>query len=173
MLFNKIFKKNTEIKKHICTQIFTPITGTIIDLKYVPDPVFADKIVGDGIAIKPTGNIIVAPVDGIIGKIFDTNHAFSIITKNNIELFVHFGIDTINLQGKGFKRIFNFTTNNNTVIKGDNIIEVDLEYLKKHAKSILTPVIISNIEDIKQIVKVKKNKTNVIAGMDIILQAYK
>ena len=57
--------------------------------------VFAEKIVGDGIAIKPSGNKMVAPVDGTIGKIFETNHAFSIESDNGIELFVHFGIDTV------------------------------------------------------------------------------
>ncbi len=65
----------------------------------VPDVVFAEKIVGDGIAIKPTGNKMVAPVDGTIGKIFETNHAFSIESDSGVELFVHFGIDTVELKG--------------------------------------------------------------------------
>ena len=61
---------------------------------------YSEKIVGDGIAIKPTGNKMVAPVDGTIGKIFETNHAFSIESDNGIELFVHFGIDTVELKVK-------------------------------------------------------------------------
>ncbi|QJC33056.1 PTS glucose transporter subunit IIA [Enterobacteriaceae endosymbiont of Donacia semicuprea] len=165
-IFSNFFKK--KYKKVNITKIFAPITGNIINIEKVPDIVFSDKIVGDGIAIDPTENFIVSPVDGIIGKIFDTNHAFSIKTKNNIELFVHFGIDTINLKGKGFKRKFNFEKNNR-VKKGEIIIELDLDFLKKMAKSILTPVVISNIEEIT---KFKKYSGTVIAGIDPILKIY-
>ncbi len=73
-----------------------------VNIEDVPDVVFAEKIVGDGIAIKPTGNKMVAPVDGTIGKIFETNHAFSIESDSGVELFVHFGIDTVELKGEGF-----------------------------------------------------------------------
>ncbi|QJC37913.1 PTS glucose transporter subunit IIA [Enterobacteriaceae endosymbiont of Donacia bicoloricornis] len=166
-IFSNFFKKKQ--KKIEITKIFAPISGNIIDIEKVPDVVFADKIVGDGIAINPTGNIIVAPVDGVIGKIFETNHAFSIKTLNKIELFVHFGIDTVKLKGKGFVRKFNFEKTN-IVKKGEIIIELDLVFLKKTVKSIYTPVIISNIEDIN---KIRKYSGNVIAGIDPILEIYK
>ncbi|QJC29263.1 PTS glucose transporter subunit IIA [Enterobacteriaceae endosymbiont of Plateumaris rustica] len=166
-IFRKIKKKI--IKKTTTIKILAPISGEIVDIKTVPDSVFADKIIGDGIAIYPTGNFIVAPMDGTIGKIFDTNHAFSIISNNEIELFVHFGIDTINLKGNGFKRIFNFKKNN-IVKKGEIIIKLDLDYLIKTAKSILTPIVISNTEDIK---KIKKYSGKVIAGIDPILKITK
>lgn len=78
---------------------------------------------GDGIAIKPTGNKMVAPVDGTIGKIFETNHAFSIESDSGIELFVHFGIDTVELKGEGFKRI---AEEGQRVKVGDPVIEFDL-----------------------------------------------
>ncbi|QJC35465.1 PTS glucose transporter subunit IIA [Enterobacteriaceae endosymbiont of Donacia proxima] len=166
-IFSKFFNKKS--KKIEITKIFAPISGEIINIEKVPDIVFSDKIVGDGIAINPNGNIIVSPVDGIIGKIFDTNHAFSIKTNNSIELFIHFGIDTINLKGKGFIRKFNFKKTN-VVKKGEIIIEIDLDFLKKNAKSIYTPIIISNID---QINKIKKYTGNVIAGIDPILEIYK
>ncbi|QJC32656.1 PTS glucose transporter subunit IIA [Enterobacteriaceae endosymbiont of Donacia dentata] len=167
-IFSSFFKKKH--KKINITKIFAPITGNIIDIEKVPDIVFSDKIVGDGIAIDPKENLIVSPVDGFIGKIFETNHAFSIKTENNIELFVHFGIDTVNLKGKGFKRKFNFIKNNlNIVKKGEIIIELDLDFLKKNTKSILTPVVISNIE---KITKFKKYVGRVIAGIDPILKIY-
>ena len=76
-------------------EIFAPLSGEIVPIEDVPDVVFAEKIVGDGIAIKPTGNKMVAPCDGVIGKIFETNHAFSLESDSGIELFVHFGIDTV------------------------------------------------------------------------------
>ncbi len=89
---------------------------------------FAEKIVGDGIAIKPAGNKMVAPVDGTIGKIFETNHAFSIESDSGIELFVHFGIDTVELKGEGFKRI---AEEGQRVKKGDVVIEFNLPLLEE------------------------------------------
>ncbi|HGJ5876460.1 MAG TPA: PTS glucose transporter subunit IIA [Arsenophonus sp.] len=130
--------------------IVAPISGEIVNIEDVPDVVFAEKIVGDGIAIKPTGNKIVAPVDGTIGKIFETNHAFSIESDNGIELFVHFGIDTVELKGEGFTRI---AEEGQKVQKGDLVLEFNLPLLEEKAKSILTPVVISNMDEIKELTK--------------------
>jgi len=130
--------------------IIAPVTGEIVAIEDVPDVVFAEKIVGDGIAIRPTGNKMVAPCDGEIGKIFETNHAFSLETDSGIELFVHFGIDTVELKGEGFTRI---AQEGQKVKMGDTILEFDLEFLKKNAKSILTPVVISNMDEIKELQK--------------------
>ena len=130
--------------------IMAPVTGEIIAIEDVPDVVFAEKIVGDGIAIRPTGNKMVAPCDGEIGKIFETNHAFSLESDSGIELFVHFGIDTVELKGEGFTRI---AQEGQKVKMGDTVLEFDLEFLKKNAKSILTPVVISNMDEIKELQK--------------------
>ena len=130
--------------------IIAPLSGEIVAIEDVPDVVFAEKIVGDGIAIRPTGNKMVAPCDGEIGKIFETNHAFSLLSTSGIELFVHFGIDTVELKGEGFTRI---AQEGQKVKMGDTIIEFDLEVLKKKAKSILTPVVISNMDEIKELQK--------------------
>ncbi|STP18642.1 glucose-specific PTS system EIIA component [Escherichia coli] len=105
-LFDKLKSLVSDDKKDTGTiEIIAPLSGEIVNIEDVPDVVFAEKIVGDGIAIKPTGNKMVAPVDGTIGKIFETNHAFSIESDSGVELFVHFGIDTVELKGEGFKRI--------------------------------------------------------------------
>lgn len=117
---------------------------------------FCGKIVGDGIAIKPTGNKMVAPVDGTIGKIFETNHAFSIESDSGIELFVHFGIDTVELKGEGFKRI---AEEGQRVKVGDPVIEFDLPLLEEKAKSTLTPVVISNMDEIKELIKLSGSVT--------------
>ncbi len=130
--------------------IIAPISGEIVNIEDVPDVVFAEKIVGDGIAIKPAGNKMVAPVDGVIGKIFETNHAFSIESDTGIELFVHFGIDTVELKGEGFKRI---AEEGQKVKVGDTVIEFDLPILEEKARSVLTPVIISNPDEMKELVK--------------------
>ncbi|CAL4042003.1 PTS system glucose-specific EIIA component [Buchnera aphidicola (Takecallis arundicolens)] len=148
-LFSKLFNKTSNLlSKKI--KIFAPISGTIVSLKSVPDEVFSKKIIGDGIAINPSGKKIVAPIEGTIGKIFKTMHAFSIISNEQIEIFVHFGIDTILLNGKGFKQI---AQENQHVNIGETIIEYDLKFLHNHAKSVLTPIVISNIDQIKTITK--------------------
>jgi len=138
-------KKDTD-----AIEIYAPLSGEIVNIEDVPDVVFAEKIVGDGVAIKPSGNKMVAPVNGVIGKIFETNHAFSIESDTGIELFVHFGIDTVELKGEGFKRI---AEEGQTVKVGDTIIEFDLPLLEEKAKSTLTPVVISNMDEIQELTK--------------------
>ncbi|MTC45007.1 PTS glucose transporter subunit IIA [Providencia sp. wls1922] len=148
-------------------EIIAPLSGEIVNIEDVPDVVFAEKIVGDGIAIKPSGNKIVAPVDGTIGKIFETNHAFSIESNDGIELFVHFGIDTVELKGEGFKRI---AEEGQSVKKGDVVIEFDLALLEEKAKSVLTPVVISNMDEIKELNKLSGTVT---VGETVIMRIKK
>ena len=140
-----------------------PISGRIIPMEEVPDQVFADKVVGDGLAIEPTGNLLVAPCDGVIGKIFASNHAFSIDTPSGIELFVHFGIDTVELDGTGFKRI---AQEGQQVKAGDPVMEVDLALLNSTARSIITPVVITSMKDVSRL---EKSEGNVQAGVDDLL----
>jgi len=147
-LFSKLFGEKTDSAGTI--EIVEPLSCEIVKIEDVSDVVFSEKTVGDGIAIKPSGNKMVAPVDGTIGKIFETNHAFSIESDNGIELFVHFGIDTVELKGEGFKRI---AEEGQKVKKGDVVIEFDLPLLEEKAKSTLTPVVISNMDEIKELIK--------------------
>ena len=149
-LFDKLKSLVSDDKKDTGTiEIIAPLSGEIVNIEDVPDVVFAEKIVGDGIAIKPTGNKMVAPVDGTIGKIFETNHAFSIESDSGVELFVHFGIDTVELKGEGFKRI---AEEGQRVKVGDTVIE-------EKAKSTLTPVVISNMDEIKELIKLSGSVT--------------
>lgn len=150
-LFDKIKSLVSDDKKsNGFIEIVAPLSGVIMSIENVPDVVFAEKIVGDGVAIKPAGNKMVAPVDGVIGKIFETNHAFSIESDSGIELFIHFGIDTVELKGQGFQRI---AEEGQRVQKGETVIEFDLPLLEEKAKSTLTPVVISNMDEIKELVK--------------------
>ncbi|SPZ23751.1 Glucose-specific phosphotransferase enzyme IIA component [Providencia rettgeri] len=167
-LFDKLKSLVSEDKSSSGSiEIIAPLSGEIVNIEDVPDVVFAEKIVGDGIAIKPAGNKIVAPVDGTIGKIFKTNHAFSIESDDGIELFVHFGIDTVELKGEGFKRI---AEEGQTVKKGDLIIEFDLALLEEKAKSVLTPVVISNMDEIKELNKLTGSVT---VGETVIMRIKK
>lgn len=162
-LFDSI-KKSMGLGGDEGTVIIAPLTGEIVPIEEVPDAIFSEKVVGDGIAIRPTDcTKMVAPCDGEIGKIFETNHAFSMETPSGVELFVHFGIDTVELKGEGFKRI---ASEGQTVKAGDTIIEVDLEFLKANAKSVITPVVISNIDDVETL---EKSSGSVVAGSDTLL----
>ncbi|MDF7670966.1 PTS glucose transporter subunit IIA [Orbaceae bacterium ESL0721] len=161
-LFDKIKQLVSDDDKNYI-DVIAPISGEIVKIEDVPDVVFAEKIVGDGVAIKPTGNKIVAPLNGTIGKIFETNHAFAIESEDGIELFVHFGIDTVELKGEGFKRVI---AEGEQVKIGDTIIEFDLPLLESKAKSVLTPVVISNMDAISELVKqsgrVEAGKTTIM-----------
>ncbi len=164
-LFDKLF--GSKDNKGAEVEIYAPLSGEIVNIEDVPDVVFSEKIVGDGIAIRPTGNKIVAPIDGVIGKIFETNHAFSMESREGVELFVHFGIDTVELKGEGFTRI---AEEGQEVKKGDVIIEFDLPLLEAKEKSVLTPVVISNMDEISSI---EKSSGPVILGETVILKLKK
>ncbi|MFZ7134947.1 PTS glucose transporter subunit IIA [Avibacterium avium] len=159
--FDKLF--GSKSNKTVEVEIYAPLSGDIVNIEDVPDVVFSEKIVGDGIAIRPTGNKLVAPVDGVVGKIFETNHAFSMESTDGVELFVHFGIDTVELKGEGFRRV---AEEGQTVKRGDTIIELDLDLLEAKAKSVLTPVVISNMDEISHI---EKKTGEVVAGESVVL----
>ncbi len=148
-------------------EIIAPLSGEIVNIENVPDVVFAEKIIGDGIAIKPSGNKMVAPFRGTIGKIFETNNAFSIVSDTAIEIFVQFGVDTELLKGEGFKRV---AEEGDYVEVGDSIIEFNLAILDEKAKSTLSPVVISNMDEIKEL---SKFTGSVVAGSTPILRITK
>ena len=164
-LFDFLKKKEEEVKE-FNGKIIAAISGEIMALENVDDAVFTEKMVGDGIAIVPTGSgEMLAPADGVVEKIFDTNHAFSIVTPGGIELFVHFGIDTVQLEGKGFERL---VQEGATVKQGTPLIRYDYEFLKANAKSVQTPVIISNYEDYAGLEKVSSGTS--VAGQTLVLE---
>lgn len=120
--------------------IVSPIDGDIVPLESVPDEVFSAKLAGDGLAIIPRSHTFVAPVGGVISKIFSTNHAFSIRTKNGLEVLVHIGLDTVALKGEGFKRL---VEEGDTVSVGKPIIFADIEFIKSQGKEIVTPIVVN------------------------------
>jgi len=154
-MFGFLKKKVKEIK--------SPADGEIIDIESVNDEVFSQKMVGDGVAIIPTSSKFTAPIDGVVSKIFPTNHAYSIKGKKALEVMVHIGLDTVTLEGRGFTRI---AQEGDEVKAGDLIIEVDLAYIKEHAKDIVTPIIISDESDVKELSK----KLMVVKNQDVIIE---
>jgi PTS system glucose-specific IIA component len=130
--------------------VYAPVDGQVVALESVDDEVFSQKMVGDGVAIMPVTNAFTAPIEGVVSKIFSTNHAYSIKSDKDLEVMVHIGLETVALNGKGFTRIAN---EGDSVKVGDAIIEVDLAYIKEHAKDIITPIIITDESDVKEIEK--------------------
>ncbi|MGL4212285.1 MAG: glucose PTS transporter subunit IIA, partial [Morganella morganii] len=138
---------------NVVLTLVAPFDGEVVDLSAVPDEAFAGRVVGDGIAIKPESDTVYAPAAGTVVKIFDTNHAFCLETDNGAEIIVHMGIDTVNLNGNGFTRLIEEGAQ---VAAGDAVLKLDLAYLNEHAKSMISPVIISNIDDYDRVEIVAK-----------------
>jgi len=149
-LFDKFKKLVSDDNGSNALEIVSPLEGEIVAIEDVPDVIFAEKIVGDGIAINPTGNKLVAPVTGEIVKIYETNHAFAIRSNDGLEVLVHFGLDTVELRGEGFTRI---AEEGQQINAGETIIEFDLALLTEKAKSVITPCIVSNMDEIKSMEK--------------------
>jgi len=121
--------------------IHAPLSGKLIPITEVDDPVFAEKMVGDGMAIEPSDTIVRSPIEGKVTMVFDALHAIGIETAEGIELMIHVGLETVKLKGKGFKV---HTKVGKKVKVGSKLLTLDLEYLKTNAKSIITPVVITN-----------------------------
>lgn len=154
-MFN-IFRKNFSL--------MAPIDGEVIDLSDVPDQVFSERLVGDGAAINSTGDLIVAPAEGTLTLIFRTNHAFAMALNNGIEVLVHIGLDTVELNGRGFERI---ATEGQFVKAGDPIIKIDRQLILDNGCSLVTPIIITNGDLIKEL---KHQRGNVVkAGADEVV----
>lgn len=115
------------LKKKVDTNIYAPVKGKCIDITEVDDPGFSSKVMGDGVAIIPEGDVISAPASGSISMIFETGHAFGILADNGAEILVHIGIDTVNMNGEGFTKL---KASGDKVKKGDPIIKIDLEKIK-------------------------------------------
>jgi PTS system N-acetylglucosamine-specific IIC component len=143
----------------VIAELVSPITGQVVSLDEVPDEAFASKAVGDGVAIKPTDKFVVSPAAGTIVKIFNTNHAFCLETEKGAEIVVHMGIDTVALGGQGFSRL---VEEGAQVVAGQPILEMDLDYLNATARSMISPVVCSNIDDFSGLVI--KAQGSVIAG---------
>ena len=121
--------------------IYAPLKGRTIPLDEVPDQVFSDKLMGDGLAIYPDNGEVVAPFDGTVELVFPTKHAIGLKSESGVEVLIHFGLETVGLQGEGFTV---HVDSGDTIVKGQLLMTVDLDYIKTHAKSDITPIIVTN-----------------------------
>ena len=122
-----------------CSKILSPMTGEAVGLGEVPDPVFSQKIVGDGMAVIPSEGKLLSPVDGEIISVADTTHAYGLRTAEALELLIHVGLETVHLNGECFQV---FVKPGDKVKAGDLLAEVDLAYLKERGINPITPVLV-------------------------------
>lgn len=125
-------------------EILSPIKGKIIPLKSVPDATFAEGVLGLGAAVEPSEGKIIAPAAGTVGTLFETNHAIGLTLDNGVELLIHVGINTVELDGEGFKA---HVSEGDRVSKGDTLITFDTELIKSKGYPLTTPVIVANTDD--------------------------
>jgi len=125
-----------------------PLDGKIMEISKVPDKVFSQKIMGDGFAIEPINGHVISPVDGIITSLLDSKHAVGITADNGLEIIVHFGMDTVNLQGEGFTAL---VKQDDKVKAGQPMLKVDFANVKAKVPSIITPIVFTNLPEGKTV----------------------
>ncbi len=122
----------------------SPIKGKVLPITEVPDQVFSGKMMGDGFAIEPEDGKIVSPVNGKVLNVFPTKHAIGLEADNGMEILIHIGIDTVGLKGEGFTAMI---SEGDEVKQGQALMEVDLDFVKENAPSIVTPIVFTNLQE--------------------------
>ncbi|POA99617.1 phosphoenolpyruvate--protein phosphotransferase [Chromobacterium sinusclupearum] len=143
--------------------ILAPLSGWLVPLDSVPDPVFAGKMVGDGISLDPTSGSLLAPVGGVVSNLHPAHHALTITTAEGVEVMVHVGIDTVMLKGEGF---FPLIEQGQQVSAGQPVIDFDLDLVGRKAASLLTQIIITNGETVA---RMQPATGMVDAGKNVVL----
>ena len=141
-----------------------PLSGFLVPIERVPDPVFSQKMVGDGIALDPTNESLLAPCDGRVAMLHPAGHALTLVTAEGIEVLMHIGLDTINLKGEGFKpRV----ANGDTVRTGTPLIDFDADFLALRARSLISMIVVTNPE---RVTDFERRTGAVTADRDVILE---
>ena len=138
--FKKVFNNKRKDLSEI-NYIFSLIDAKIIPLSEIEDEVFSSGAMGEGIGLCPLSNNFYSPVNGIILSAFPTGHAFAIQSDDNVEILLHIGMDTVELEGQGFKV---HVRNGQTIKQGDLIVSIDKDYIENKGYSLITPLIITN-----------------------------
>lgn len=133
-------------KKNEAVEVKAFFQGTAFPLEQVKDPLFADKVMGDGVAIEPQDGTLYAPVSGTVATIFDTKHAIGYKLDNGADVLMHIGMDTVELEGKGFDLDISV---GDKVQAGQLIGKVDLSYIKSQGKEVTTPVLLTTMDEYK------------------------
>ncbi|WP_322923661.1 PTS glucose transporter subunit IIA [Paenibacillus campi] len=141
-----------------------PLTGKAVDLSDVPDPAFAEKLMGQGIAIEPQEGKVHAPFDGKIAQLFKTKHALLIEHSSGIQVLIHVGVDTVSLKGTGFTA---HIATGDKVKQGQLLLEFDIEQIQAAGYPIITPFIVPDGQD--GVKSVTEHPGDVTAGQQLVL----
>ena len=136
--FKNLFGKHTDNNASVLS---APLAGEAVAISEVNDPTFSEEILGKGVAIKPTGNQIVAPCDGTVEMMFDTGHAVSMTSTQGAEILIHVGLETVSLKGKHYQV---HAGNGDKVTKGQLLITFDREAIAAEGFDTITPIVICN-----------------------------
>ncbi|WP_439877876.1 phosphoenolpyruvate--protein phosphotransferase [Pseudomonas prosekii] len=120
-------------------QLHAPLSGVLMPLDQVPDPVFSSRVIGDGVCIDPTSSTLCAPVAGVVSNMQASGHAITVTGENGLQVLMHIGLDTVNLAGKGFTRL---VEEGEQVDVGQSLIEFDADFLALNARSLLTLIVV-------------------------------
>ena len=141
----------------------SPLSGKVLPLSDVPDKVFSSGAMGKGLAIDPEKGELIAPADGEITTICPTGHAVGLTTKDGIEILMHIGMDTVELEGQGFET---FVKQGDQVKAGDLLVRFDIEAIKAAGYSVITPIVITNTEHFADVLEL--NQEELIASEDFL-----
>jgi multiphosphoryl transfer protein len=144
-------------------QLVAPLSGHLLPIEDVPDPVFAQKMVGDGVSLDPVSQSLISPCDGTVTLIHSAGHAVTITTAEGVEVLMHIGLDTVMLKGKGFTPRVKA---GQTVARGDVLIDFDADDIATHARSLLTQIVVTNMGLVRDL---QTCSGDVVAGQDAIL----
>ncbi len=159
------FGKEEKVVKIDQEEIVAPLEGKLVKIEDVPDPTFAQKMMGDGFAIEPTEGLVTSPINGEIVQVFPTKHAIGIKSEGGMEILIHIGLETVSMKGEGFTT---FIKEGDKVKVGDRLVEFSLDLVKEKAASTVTPVIITNGDIVSELIK--ENVTDVNRGTTKVLQ---
>ena len=143
--------------------LLAPVSGVIVPLDEVPDPVFAQRLAGDGLSIDPLGSEVVAPCDAVVRQVHRASHAVT-LEASGLEIVIHVGLDTVLLQGAGFHPAVKA---GQPVRAGEVLLRFDIDAVARRARSLLTEVIVSNMD---RVATLRPRSGMVVAGHDVLFE---
>lgn len=166
-MFKKLFgKKEEESAAPKEGRLMAIQSGKTVPVEEVPDPVFSQKMLGDGVALIPEEGKIYSPVNGKIVSLIPSKHAYGIEAEEGAEVLIHIGLETVALNGEGFTC---HVKEDQTVKAGDLLAEVDLELLKEKGYNTITPILITNMDDVREV----KMTTGPVTAKETVMITYK
>lgn len=164
-IFGKLFgKEEDQAASRGPLTVYAPVEGTVIPIREFPDELFSQEVLGPGCGILPSGEYVTAPFDGVVTHVIDTLHAVGLTGEGGVELLIHIGVDTVNMEGRGFR---SFVGNGQKIRRGDKLIRFDREAIREAGYTDAVAVVVTNSD---QFGEVELVKTGAAAAGDEVLK---